>query len=134
MTPDRGRTRGARPLGAGLPPHAVQHAAAAVVVGPEGTADDPQGVPVFAWKGETLEEYWWCTEQALMWSDGSGPNLLLDDGGDATLLVQTDGERSLTAALSIATPALRPRIWESRSASSSRTAARSTPPTSSARF
>ncbi|HEU0012488.1 MAG TPA: adenosylhomocysteinase [Longimicrobium sp.] len=63
------------------------HAAAAVVVGKDGTEDEPQGVPVFAWKGETLEEYWWCTEQALLWPDGSGPNLLLDDGGDATLLV-----------------------------------------------
>jgi adenosylhomocysteinase len=63
------------------------HAAAAVVVGPRGTVDNPRGVPVFAWKGETLEEYWWCTEQALVWPDGSGPNMLLDDGGDATLLV-----------------------------------------------
>jgi adenosylhomocysteinase len=63
------------------------HAAAAVVVGPDGTPDDPQGVPVFAWKGETLEEYWWCTEQALSWPDGEGPNMILDDGGDATLLV-----------------------------------------------
>ncbi|MBX5442578.1 MAG: adenosylhomocysteinase [Solirubrobacteraceae bacterium] len=63
------------------------HAAAAVVVGPNGTPDDPQGVPVFAWKGETLEEYWWCTQQALMWPGHGGPNLLLDDGGDATLLV-----------------------------------------------
>ena len=63
------------------------HAAAAVVVGRNGTPDEPRGVPVFAWKGETLEEYWWCTEQALLWPDGSGPNLLLDDGGDATLLV-----------------------------------------------
>ena len=63
------------------------HAAAAVVVGPEGTAENPQGVPVFAWKGETLEEYWWCTEQALLWPDGSGPTLIVDDGGDATLLV-----------------------------------------------
>jgi adenosylhomocysteinase len=63
------------------------HAAAAVAVGPNGTTEDPRGVAVFAWKGETLEEYWWCTEQALMWPDGSGPNLLLDDGGDATLLV-----------------------------------------------
>jgi adenosylhomocysteinase len=63
------------------------HAAAAVVVGKKGTIDDPQGTPVFAWKGETLEEYWWCTDQALVWPDGSGPNLLLDDGGDATLLV-----------------------------------------------
>ncbi len=63
------------------------HAAAAVAVGRDGTAEQPRGVPVFAWKGETLDEYWWCTEQALMWPDGTGPNLLLDDGGDATLLV-----------------------------------------------
>ncbi|HVL03525.1 MAG TPA: adenosylhomocysteinase [Acidimicrobiales bacterium] len=63
------------------------HAAAAVAVGPHGSSDDPQGVPVFAWKGETLEEYWWCTEQALAWPDGGGPNLVLDDGGDATLLI-----------------------------------------------
>ncbi|KUP95149.1 adenosylhomocysteinase, partial [Thermobifida cellulosilytica] len=63
------------------------HAAAAVVVGPDGTPDDPRGVPVFAWKGETLEEYWWCTEQALTWPDGEGPNMILDDGGDATMLV-----------------------------------------------
>jgi adenosylhomocysteinase len=63
------------------------HAAAAIVVGPNGTPEDPQGVPVYAWKGETLEEYWWCTEQALSWPDGDGPNMILDDGGDATLLV-----------------------------------------------
>jgi adenosylhomocysteinase len=63
------------------------HAAAAVAVGPAGTPEDPQGVPVFAWKGETLEEYWWCTEQALRWPGHAGPNLILDDGGDATLLV-----------------------------------------------
>ena len=63
------------------------HAAAAVAVGPDGTPDRPKGIAVFAWKGETLEEYWWCTDQALMWPDGAGPNLLLDDGGDATLLV-----------------------------------------------
>jgi len=66
------------------------HAAAAVVVGrPEtgGTAKDPKGTPVYAWKGETLDEYWWCTEQALEWPDGSGPTLIVDDGGDATLLV-----------------------------------------------
>ncbi len=62
------------------------HAAAAVVVGPDGTADEPRGVPVFAWKGETLEEYWWATEQALGWPD-EGPNMILDDGGDATLLL-----------------------------------------------
>ncbi len=63
------------------------HAAAAVAVGRTGSVDEPRGVPVFAWKGETLEEYWWCTEQALMWPDGAGPNMLLDDGGDATLLI-----------------------------------------------
>src|SRR6186997_2626944 len=66
------------------------HAASAVVVGrPEtgGTPRDPKGTPVFAWKGETLEDYWWCTEQALEWPDGSGPTLIVDDGGDATLLV-----------------------------------------------
>nr|MDT0659206.1 adenosylhomocysteinase [Micromonospora sp. DSM 115978] len=64
------------------------HAAAAVVVGPDGTVDAPAGVPVYAWKGETLEEYWWCTEQVLLWPDAQGgPNMILDDGGDATLLV-----------------------------------------------
>jgi adenosylhomocysteinase len=63
------------------------HAAAAVVVGKTGTIENPKGTPVYAWKGETLEEYWWCTEQALNWPDGSGPNLILDDGGDATMLV-----------------------------------------------
>lgn len=65
------------------------HAAAAIAVGPNGTSENPQGVPVFAWKGETLEEYWWCTEQALTWADSptGGPNMILDDGGDATLLV-----------------------------------------------
>jgi adenosylhomocysteinase len=68
------------------------HAAAAVAVGPDGSPESPKGVPVFAWKGETLEEYWWCTNQALTWpepgADGSsGPNMLLDDGGDATLLI-----------------------------------------------
>ena len=62
------------------------HAAAAVVVGPHGTVDAPTGVPVFAWKGESLEEYWWCTEKALLWP-GEGPTMILDDGGDATLLV-----------------------------------------------
>ena len=67
------------------------HAAAAVAVGPNGTVDDPQGVPVFAWKGETLEEYWWCTRQILDWATESDPdrqpNMILDDGGDATLLL-----------------------------------------------
>ncbi|MBO3745067.1 adenosylhomocysteinase [Streptosporangiaceae bacterium NEAU-GS5] len=79
------------------------HAAAAVVVGPEGTADDPQGVPVFAWKGETLEEYWWCTDQALRWPDGSGPNMILDDGGDATLLVHKGAEFEKAGAVPTAT-------------------------------
>jgi adenosylhomocysteinase len=73
------------------------HAAAAVVVGKDGTASDPKGVPVFAWKGETLEEYWWCTQQALVWPDG-GPNLILDDGGDATMLVHKGREYELAGA------------------------------------
>jgi adenosylhomocysteinase len=68
------------------------HAAAAVAVGRKGTVENPKGIPVFAWKGETLEEYWWCTEQALVWPDGRGPNMLLDDGGDATLLVHKGAE------------------------------------------
>jgi adenosylhomocysteinase len=79
------------------------HAAAAVAVGPTGTPEHPQGIPVYAWKGETLEEYWWCTERALTWpSDddagaggkraGTGPNMILDDGGDATLLVHKGAE------------------------------------------
>ena len=63
------------------------HAAAAVAVGPEGTIDKPKGIPVFAWKGETLEDYWWATEQLFKWDDGGSPNLILDDGGDATLMV-----------------------------------------------
>jgi adenosylhomocysteinase len=68
------------------------HAAAAIAVGPDGTPDNPGGIPVFAWKGETLEEYWWCTEQALTWPGQDGPNMLLDDGGDATLLVHKGAE------------------------------------------
>ena len=68
------------------------HAAAAVVVGPNGTVESPNGVPVFAWKGETLEEYWWCTEQALLWPGQTGPNMILDDGGDATMLVHKGAE------------------------------------------
>ena len=74
-------------------------AAAAVAVGPEGTTGDPQGISVFAWKGETLEDYWWCTEQALTWPGGKGPNLILDDGGDATLVVhkgvEFEGKRAV---------------------------------------
>ncbi|HSK90176.1 MAG TPA: adenosylhomocysteinase [Euzebyales bacterium] len=74
------------------------HAAAAAAVGPDGTPDDPRGVPVFAWKGETLEEYWWCTEQALRWPDG-GPSMILDDGGDATLLVHKGVEYEKAGAV-----------------------------------
>ena len=79
------------------------HAAAAVVVGPNGTVDAPAGVPVYAWKGETLEEYWWCTEQALRWPDGGGPNMILDDGGDATLLVHKGVEFEKAGAVPTAT-------------------------------
>lgn len=63
------------------------HAAAAIAVGRGGSPEKPIGVPVFAWKGESLEEYWWCTDRALSWGEGTGPNMLLDDGGDATLLI-----------------------------------------------
>jgi adenosylhomocysteinase len=74
-------------------------AAAAVVVGPDGTPDDPKGVPVYAWKGETLEQYWWCTEQALRWPGEEGPNMILDDGGDATLLVHKGREYEIAGAV-----------------------------------
>ncbi|HET9860655.1 MAG TPA: adenosylhomocysteinase [Nocardioidaceae bacterium] len=77
------------------------HAAAAVAVGPDGTAEEPRGVPVFAWKGETLEEYWWCTQQILRWPDGPdgekrAANMILDDGGDATMLVHLGVEAEKT--------------------------------------
>jgi adenosylhomocysteinase len=75
------------------------HAAAAVAVGPDGTPDDPKGIPVFAWKGESLEEYWWCTEQALAWPDGQAPNMILDDGGDATLFVHKGAEYEAAGAV-----------------------------------
>ncbi|MBK3631155.1 adenosylhomocysteinase, partial [Streptomyces sp. MBT49] len=75
------------------------HAAAAVAVGPNGTPEHPSGIPVFAWKGETLEEYWWCTEQALTWPGHSGPNMILDDGGDATLLVHKGVEYAKSGQL-----------------------------------
>jgi len=75
------------------------HAAAAVAVGETGTQENPQGVPVFAWKGETLEEYWECTERALTWPDGEGPNMILDDGGDATLIVHKGAEYERAGAV-----------------------------------
>jgi adenosylhomocysteinase len=82
------------------------HAAAAVAVGPEGTPEDPRGVPVYAWKGETLEEYWWCTEQVMLWPEDesdpthpAGPNMILDDGGDATLLVHKGTEYEKAGAV-----------------------------------
>ncbi len=87
------------------------HAAAAVVVGRDGTIAEPKGVPVFAWKGETLEEYWWCTEQALMWPDGSGPNLILDDGGDATLLVHKGVEFEKIGAVPVFSPETDPEEY-----------------------
>ena len=80
------------------------HAAAAIVIGPNGTKDAPAGVPVFAWKGETLEEYWWCTDQALAWPDGGAPNMILDDGGDATLLVHKGAEFEKASAVPATDP------------------------------
>jgi adenosylhomocysteinase len=80
------------------------HAAAAVAVGPDGTPDEPGGIPVFAWKGESLEEYWWCAEQALTWPGGEGPNMILDDGGDATLFVHKGAEYEQAGAVPSAAP------------------------------
>ncbi len=81
------------------------HAAAAVAVGPQGTAEAPAGIAVYAWKGETLPEYWWCTEQALLWPDGGGPNMILDDGGDATLLVHKGRQFEVAGAVPATTEA-----------------------------
>jgi adenosylhomocysteinase len=75
------------------------HAAAAVAVGRDGSPDDPRGIPVFAWKGESLAEYWWCTQQALSWPDGQQANMILDDGGDATLLVHLGVEYEKAGAV-----------------------------------
>jgi adenosylhomocysteinase len=87
------------------------HAAAAVVVGRCGAVADPRGIPVYAWKGETLEEYWWCTDMALAWPDGSGPNLLLDDGGDATLLVHKGAEFEKAGKVPAFNPVSDPEEW-----------------------
>ena len=86
------------------------HAAAAVVVGPEGTPSDPQGVPVFAWKGETLEEYWWCTEQMMTWPGHDGPNMILDDGGDATMLLHKGVEYERSGRVPDPTEAANPEL------------------------
>jgi adenosylhomocysteinase len=86
-------------------------AAAAVAVGPNGTPEDPQGIAVFAWKGETLEEYWWCTVEALVWPDGSGPNLIVDDGGDATLLVHKGAEFESAGKVPDFKPDTDPEEW-----------------------
>jgi len=75
------------------------HAAAAVAAGPDGSPDDPRGIAVFAWKGETLQEYWWCAEQALSWPGGEAPNMILDDGGDATLFVHKGAEYEAAGAV-----------------------------------
>jgi adenosylhomocysteinase len=87
------------------------HAAAAVAVGPAGTPEKPKGTPVFAWKGETLEEYWWCTEQALTWPDGGGPSLIVDDGGDATLLVHKGADFEALGRVPAFDPAVDPEEW-----------------------
>jgi adenosylhomocysteinase len=87
------------------------HAAAAVAVGPNGTVENPQGIAVFAWKGETLEEYWWCTEQALIWPDGNGPTLIVDDGGDATLLIHKGVEYEKAGAVPEFDEANEPEEW-----------------------
>jgi len=86
-------------------------AAAAAVVGREGTPDDPKGAAVFAWKGETLEEYWSCTERGLRWPDGSGPDLLVDDGGDATLLVHKGAEFEAAGTVPVFDPETEPEEW-----------------------
>ena len=90
------------------------HAAATAVVGAPGsggTAEQPRGVPVFAWKGETLSEYWWCTNEALLWPDGSGPDLIVDDGGDATLLVHKGYEFEKAGAIPDFDPENEPEEW-----------------------
>jgi adenosylhomocysteinase len=90
------------------------HAAAAVVVGPPekgGTAQNPNGTPVFAWKGETLEEYWWCTNEALEWPDGAGPTSIVDDGGDATLVLHKGVEFEKAGKVPAFKPETDPEEW-----------------------
>ena len=87
------------------------HAAAAVAVGRDGTPEDLTGIPVFAWKGETLEEYWWCTDQAVAWPDGSGPDLIVDDGGDATLLLHRGVEYEKASSVPDFDPESEPEEW-----------------------
>ena len=90
------------------------HAAAAVVVGrPEtnGTSANPRGIPVFAWKGENLDEYWWCTAEALRWPDGSGPKQIVDDGGDATLFVHKAAEFEAAGRVPAFNPNADPEEW-----------------------
>jgi adenosylhomocysteinase len=86
------------------------HAAAAVAVGPNGSVEEPNGVPVFAWKGETLEEYWWATDQMMTWPDGDGPNMILDDGGDATMLMHKGVEYEAAGAVPDPTTASNPEL------------------------
>src|SRR5499426_2298312 len=86
------------------------HAAAAVVVG-KGTVQNPTGIPVFAWKGETLDEYWWCTNEALEWPDGRGPTSIVDDGGDATLLLHKGVEFEKAGQVPAFKPERKPEEW-----------------------
>ncbi|HEX2163325.1 MAG TPA: adenosylhomocysteinase, partial [Thermoanaerobaculia bacterium] len=86
-------------------------AAAAVVVGREGSPEEPNGIPVYAWKGETLDEYWWCTVEALEWPDGSGPTLIVDDGGDATLFVHKAHEFEQAGKVPAFNPDKEPEEW-----------------------
>jgi len=87
------------------------HAAAAVAVGRDGTVENPRGVPVFAWKGETLEEYWWCTGEALLWPDGEGPDQIVDDGGDATLVIHKGHEFEKAGAVPAFDEENEPEEW-----------------------
>src|SRR5262245_46785317 len=87
------------------------HAAAAVAVGPKGTVEKPSGIPVFAWKGETLPEYWWCTERALDFGDGTGPDQIVDDGGDVTLLIHKGSEFEASGKVTAFNPDKDPEEW-----------------------